>query len=141
MSCAKHIHSLVCHCLLKRLPINQVQCENFFASNHKQCHTLLQSCTAAMSEQDLEAQTASQKSTQSFENTRRDFQHIVGQGCFLCLESHEKGEYAVLVPCLRPSKPRGVSGWSCAFSGNPKIIYEMVQPWKRSREADSEIWR
>ncbi|CEI63314.1 unnamed protein product [Fusarium venenatum] len=35
-----------------------------------------------------------------------DLQKSPGQGCFICLESYSQGQYAVLVPCLRPRMPR-----------------------------------
>jgi hypothetical protein len=64
-----------------------------------------------------------------------------GQGCFLCLESPRQGQYAALVPCLRPAKARRVVGQSEVFTDNPKPIYEKMMPWDNACESDSDIYR
>ncbi|CAH0022253.1 unnamed protein product [Clonostachys rhizophaga] len=69
-----------------------------------------------------------------------DFRDRAGQGCFLCLESHRYGQYAVLVPCLRPTKTRRIKRYSNALSKNPKPIYEKMIPWESACESDSEIY-
>ncbi|KAK4194497.1 hypothetical protein QBC40DRAFT_344098 [Triangularia verruculosa] len=70
-----------------------------------------------------------------------DFRDRAGQGCFLCLESHRHGQYAVLVPCLRPANARRVIGYSEIFSNNPKPIYEKTMPWDSACESDNDIYR
>jgi hypothetical protein len=64
-----------------------------------------------------------------------------GQGCFLCLESPRQGQYAALVPCLRPAKARRVVGQSKVFTNNPKLIYEKMMPWDNACESDSDIYQ
>ncbi|CAG9951096.1 unnamed protein product [Clonostachys rosea f. rosea IK726] len=70
-----------------------------------------------------------------------DFRDRAGQGCFLCLESYRDGQYAVLVPCLRPTKARQVKGQSDVFSDNPRPIYEKMIPWDSVCESDSDIYQ
>lgn len=71
-----------------------------------------------------------------------DIQDRAGQCCFLCLESPQQGQYAVLVPCLRPAKARQVVGQSGFFGDNPKPIYEKMMPWDNACESDNDIyWR
>jgi hypothetical protein len=50
------------------------------------------------SQVDLGVQTDPQESI-----TITSLQENAGQGCFLCLESHNQGQYAILVPCQRPT--------------------------------------
>ncbi|KAH7019520.1 hypothetical protein EDB80DRAFT_204101 [Ilyonectria destructans] len=70
-----------------------------------------------------------------------DIRDRAGQGCFLCLESHRQGQYAVLVPCLRPAKARRVVRYSRTFIDNPKRIYEKMMPWDSACESDNDIYR
>ncbi|WAO96032.1 Hypothetical protein NCS54_01368900 [Fusarium falciforme] len=70
-----------------------------------------------------------------------DFRDRAGQGCFLCLESPRHGQYAALVPCLRPANARRVIGHSGIFSDNPKPIYEKMMPWDSACESDSDIYQ
>jgi hypothetical protein len=68
-------------------------------------------------------------------------QEQAGQGCFLCLESHSQGQYAILVPCLRPTKTRSVNIHMRDVLGNFKPIYEGTMPWNRGCESDEDIYR
>ncbi|CAH0051998.1 unnamed protein product [Clonostachys solani] len=89
---------------------------------------------------DLQLVTSLGTSSHVAENTA-DFRDRAGHGCFLCLESHRHGQYAVLVPCLRPTRARRVKGHSDCFSDNPKPIYEKMIPWDSACESDSDIYQ
>ncbi|VUC27246.1 unnamed protein product [Clonostachys rosea] len=91
---------------------------------------------------DIESQLA--LSAQTSSNVAKkisDLRDRAGQGCFLCLESHKRGQYAILVPCLRPTRARRVRGHSGVFSDNPRPIYEKMMPWESACESDSDIYR
>ncbi|KAG7107146.1 hypothetical protein HYQ44_013712 [Verticillium longisporum] len=58
-----------------------------------------------------------------------------GQGCFLCLESPTQGQYAVLVPCVRPTEAPQVE---TAYESDEQIYrrlvdtcYRYLGPWKK----------
>lgn len=68
-------------------------------------------------------------------------QERAGQVCFLCLESHNQGQYAILVPCLRPTKPRRVIKRRGNRAGNSQRTYEKTIPWNNACESDEEIYR
>jgi hypothetical protein len=70
-----------------------------------------------------------------------DIRDRAGQGCFVCLESPRQGQYAALVPCLRPAPVHRVVGLSEIFSDNPKPIYEKTMPWNNACESDNDIYR
>ncbi|KAF5670072.1 hypothetical protein FHETE_4755 [Fusarium heterosporum] len=69
-----------------------------------------------------------------------DLQERAGQGCFICLESHHQGQYAVLVPCLRPTKFRQIIGHIRDHTGDSKLIYEQDSSWDSACESDCEIY-
>lgn len=80
----------------------------------------------------------------AFPQVTRDMPGVrdrAGQGCFLCLKSPGQGQYAALVPCLRPARDRQVVGQSDIFTNNPKPIYEKTMPWDNAYESDSDIYR
>ncbi|EWY79565.1 hypothetical protein FOYG_17311 [Fusarium oxysporum NRRL 32931] len=76
-------------------------------------------------------------------NPKTDLRECAGQGCFLCLESDNQGQYAILVRCRRPTKASHIIGctrdWDC--TSNPKPIYEGTMPWDSACESDDEIYR
>ncbi|KAI0880727.1 uncharacterized protein GGS22DRAFT_182051 [Annulohypoxylon maeteangense] len=81
---------------------------------------------------------------QAFPQVTRNMPNIrdrAGQGCFLCLENPREGQYAVLVPCLRPAKARRVVGQAKVFTDNPKPIYEKTMPWNYACESDNDIYQ
>lgn len=73
--------------------------------------------------------------------TRQELRDRAGQGCFICLECPEKGHYAALVPCLRPSTARKPVRYLMTSSGDRKPIYENMEPWDNACESDSDIFR
>ncbi|KAI0537843.1 hypothetical protein GGR58DRAFT_470079 [Xylaria digitata] len=61
-----------------------------------------------------------------------------GQGCFVCLNSPQDGQYAVLVPCARPmNQGKGVF-WTVGRHSH-RII--SLEPWNAACESDSAIWK
>lgn len=58
-----------------------------------------------------------------------------GQGLFMCLERQGR-HFAVLVPCLRPSRFRRV-----VRRRNSTPEYDSVERWETACESDSEIWK
>jgi len=80
----------------------------------------------------------------AFQQTRKILPGIrdrAGQGCFLCLESPTQEQYAVLVPCLRPSKARQVLGRLRVSTESTRLIYDKTMPWDNACESDSDIFR
>ncbi|KAG5657353.1 hypothetical protein KAF25_005917 [Fusarium avenaceum] len=69
-----------------------------------------------------------------------DLQERAGQGCFICLDSHNQGQYAVLVPCLRPIKSRQIMRHIKDCTGKSTLIYEEDSPWDSACESDYEIY-
>ncbi|KAG8673778.1 hypothetical protein FPOAC1_007097 [Fusarium poae] len=63
------------------------------------------------------------------------------QGCFVCLESYKQGQYAVLVPCLRP--PESFSRLIQKKDRNGKSIskVEKKSTLKSDSESDYEIYQ
>lgn len=74
--------------------------------------------------------------TRSHQNLR----DWAGQGCFLCLQNSKDGQFAVLIPCIKPSRHRRVIGRSTLSTKTPTLIYEEVQPWETACEPDSVLW-
>ncbi|XEV01629.1 hypothetical protein FSHL1_006916 [Fusarium sambucinum] len=71
-----------------------------------------------------------------------DFQERAGQGCFICLQSHRKGQYTVLVPCMRPTKHREMRmRIENSGTGESRTIYKENSPWDSARESDYEIYQ
>ncbi|KAI3327521.1 hypothetical protein HD806DRAFT_325564 [Xylariaceae sp. AK1471] len=111
-------------------------------------------------DQDAESQTGSHNrefilalETRKLLNTGSD-KSWIGQGCFVCLDSPEDGQYAVLVPCIRPTKKRQKILYvvfsdesSDELSNEPEVIhdpkpkYKDIKPWDMACESDTEIWR
>ncbi|KAH6705791.1 hypothetical protein EV126DRAFT_412840 [Verticillium dahliae] len=73
-------------------------------------------------------------------STMYDDRDRAGQGCFLCLESPKQGQYAVLVPCVRPTEPPQVVGFSDMLT-SPKPIYGKMMFWETACESDEQIYR
>ncbi|KAJ4243332.1 hypothetical protein NW762_014818 [Fusarium torreyae] len=69
-----------------------------------------------------------------------ELQERAGQGCFICLESHKQGQYAVLVPCLRPTKSRQMTARIEYYTGKSKLIYGKHSPWDSACESDCDIY-
>ncbi|CRK14550.1 hypothetical protein BN1723_010382 [Verticillium longisporum] len=68
-------------------------------------------------------------------STMYDDRDRAGQGCFLCLESPTQGQYAVLVPCVRPTEAPQVE---TAYESDEQIYrrlvdtcYRYLGPWKK----------
>ncbi|KAM0376572.1 hypothetical protein ACHAPY_007117 [Fusarium culmorum] len=71
-----------------------------------------------------------------------DLRQRAGQGCFICLESHSQGQYAVLVPCLRPTESRQVRGIRKNLdTGKKTTIYNPNSLWDSAGESDCEIYQ
>ncbi|KAH6994645.1 hypothetical protein EDB82DRAFT_502224 [Fusarium venenatum] len=71
-----------------------------------------------------------------------EFQERAGQGCFICLQSHRQGQYAVLVPCMRPTKPRQKRKRTVDLrTGESRNIYKENSPWDGACESDYEIYQ
>ncbi|EXM04442.1 hypothetical protein FOIG_04658 [Fusarium odoratissimum NRRL 54006] len=47
-----------------------------------------------------------------------DLRDRAGQACFLCLETPLQGQYALPIPCLRPTRPRRITQYT-GLSTNP----------------------
>ncbi|KAH8815439.1 hypothetical protein F5884DRAFT_895335 [Xylogone sp. PMI_703] len=62
-----------------------------------------------------------------------------GQCIFLCLKKKGKGQYAILVPCIRPTKPRKVIliHWKARKRIN---VYGDISPKEKACEGDSLIY-
>jgi hypothetical protein len=65
------------------------------------------------------------------------------QCCFLCLERKNFGQYAVRIPCFRPTKSRRVlSRLVCKSGGvqSEEITYERLNPKENACESDASIY-
>ncbi|KPA40519.1 hypothetical protein FLAG1_06600 [Fusarium langsethiae] len=68
-----------------------------------------------------------------------DLRERAEQGCFICLESHNQGQYAVLVPCQRP-KPRQIIFRREHDNGKPEYVYRQDSSMKSACDSDREIY-
>ena len=99
---------------------------------------------------DVERQTSAgvQDSAEAFPRVP-DFQDRAGHGCFLCLESPRQGQYAVLVPCLRPTEAREEKMLvydtddtdDTDETDDTRAKYVPVAPWDRACESDQDIYQ
>ena len=63
--------------------------------------------------------------------------------CFLCLQEKDYGQYAVRIPCFRPTKSRQVLYRLVSESGGvqwEKITYEKLNPKENACESDASIY-
>lgn len=74
-----------------------------------------------------------------------------GQCCFLCLEGRKTGQYAVPVPCMRPTEPRQVKSHRLSTevtkNGLMRLVkipggelYENLNPKEKACESDAAIY-
>ncbi|KAK7581995.1 hypothetical protein V3481_014073 [Fusarium oxysporum f. sp. vasinfectum] len=72
-----------------------------------------------------------------------DLRDRAGQACFLCLETRIQGQYALPIPCLRPTRPRRITRYTGLSTdrNNRKPRYEKMQPWSNACESDTDIYQ
>ncbi|KAI0964952.1 hypothetical protein F4678DRAFT_363418 [Xylaria arbuscula] len=64
------------------------------------------------------------------------------QGCFVCLDSPEGGQYAVQVPCARPTNEEWTENMLRTDDGTKSMAsYQKTKRLNTAYESDSDIWR
>lgn len=76
---------------------------------------------------------------------KTDIRDRAGDCIFLCLESPAQGQYAILMPCLRPrGARREVPTIWLDDTPKPKDWkpeYEEIMPWHKACESDADIYQ
>ena len=66
------------------------------------------------------------------------------QCCFLCLQGKKSGQYAVRIPCFRPTESRRVACCRLVLKSggvqSEKVIYEKLNPKENACESDATIY-
>jgi hypothetical protein len=72
-----------------------------------------------------------------------------GQCCFLCLQGKKTGQYAIQVPCMRPTKQRRVISYKLSKEVSDSKLkrvpggetYEELNPMENACESDAAIYQ
>ncbi|KAH6708896.1 hypothetical protein BKA61DRAFT_615054 [Leptodontidium sp. MPI-SDFR-AT-0119] len=79
--------------------------------------------------------------------SRASFSDRAGQYCFLCLQGKKTGQYAVQVLCMRPTRPRAITGHKLIPKDDIFVkipgseIYEKLNPKELACESDAAIYQ